>query len=312
MKTTNYPEFSKPKLTEAKSIGCIAFASQSTPQQGMILGKTSRGIFIKSSSKWLVFISNESYQSPLTITLHENEGALQKLKEKMPVQISPTGFAFPDAGLEISTQNSLVWQPQKLNAHPIPTLERQSRLENSLQRIRQMENGTSHSPLLPSFNMFQSAYHRSTQEPSSVQSTMLRLQEEMDSSNHLPNAETVTSLLGYGSGLTPSGDDFIVGLLLALNRWKGVLAPSGDLNTLNHRVVEAAYEKTTTLSANLIECAASGLADERLIAALDWLMSGNSRDSDFVDELLSWGNSSGMDVFMGFAIALSLPQTNQS
>jgi hypothetical protein len=141
---------------------------------------------------------------------------------------------------------------------------------------------------------------------------MLRLQEEMDSSNHLPNAETVTSLLGYGSGLTPSGDDFIVGLLLALNRWKGVLAPSGDLNTLNHRVVEAAYEKTTTLSANLIECAASGLADERLIAALDWLMSGNSRDSDFVDELLSWGNSSGMDVFMGFAIALSLPQTNQS
>jgi hypothetical protein len=40
------------------------------------------------------------------------------------------------------------------------------------------------------------------------------LQREMISSSRLPTSESLISLLGSGSGLTPSGDDFISGVLL--------------------------------------------------------------------------------------------------
>jgi hypothetical protein len=128
----------------------------------------------------------------------------------------------------------------------------------------------------------------------------------MQRTTRLPTSNSVISLLGAGDGLTPSGDDFVIGLLLTLKRWGNLLLPGQDLQTLTKTVVDAAYKKTTLLSANLIECAALGQADERLIAALDWLMSDISQESSCLDEMLGWGNSSGSDVFVGFVVGLSL------
>ncbi|MGD2155610.1 MAG: DUF2877 domain-containing protein [Anaerolineales bacterium] len=115
--------------------------------------------------------------------------------------------------------------------------------------------------------------------------------------------ETLISLLGMGSGLTPSGDDLIIGLLLSLNRWESVLQPGNDISILNKNVVEAAYRDTTTLSANLIECAALGLADERLIQANDYLAVGNFQLPEISSGLLNWGNSSGIDALAGMIAA---------
>jgi len=89
-----------------------------------------------------------------------------------------------------------------------------------------------------------------------------------------------------------------------LNRWRIPPWKTSDLRTLNFQIVAAAYEKTTTLSANLIECASQGLANERLINALDWLVTGVALEPDIVPHLLEWGHSSGVDTFAGMAIAL--------
>jgi hypothetical protein len=83
------------------------------------------------------------------------------------------------------------------------------------------------------------------------------------------------------------------------------LFPGYDPRKLNSQIVASAYSKTSTLSANLIECAAHGQADERLIEALDWLMSGITPDHSSLEKLLRWGKTSGVDVFVGFVFALS-------
>src|SRR5690606_30402866 len=70
-------------------------------------------------------------------------------------------------------------------------------------------------------------------------------------------------LLGLGRGLTASGDDFILGFLLLRNRWPANHADASWAQTLNQAIVDAAYARTTTLSANLIECATRGESDER-------------------------------------------------
>jgi hypothetical protein len=91
---------------------------------------------------------------------------------------------------------------------------------------------------------------------------------------------------------------------LALNRWHNLFWSADKLRDLNQQVVETAYKKTTTLSANLIECAALGLADERLVNTLDWLITGSPRNTDILADLLGWGNSSGVDAFVGMTATI--------
>ena len=308
MGPTNFPENPILNSIEARSIGSIAFDAQSIPQQGSVIGKTSRGVFIKSSSKWLVFISRESFRSPLTINLHGKDDLLQKISNKTPVHISPRGYIFPDADLEVCTQYAQVWRSQKPAIPPLPAAERQRRLEDTSKRVMHRMNRGGLSSLLPNLIEAPNKYPISTQDLTQIEAKILEIQREMNAFNRLPNAENLSGLLGYGGGLTPSGDDFVIGFLLALNRWKEAISPTSNLKMLNQWLSAKAYEKTTTLSANLIECATFGLADERLINALDYLMAGNAQDSQSIEDLLSWGNSSGSDAYIGFVAAVSPSQ----
>jgi hypothetical protein len=110
-------------------------------------------------------------------------------------------------------------------------------------------------------------------------------------------------VLGSGRGLTPSGDDFIIGLLLSLNRWGKAFNHGPELHYLNRIIVRAAKEKTTTMSANLIESAANGQSDERLVNVVDAVFSGDPAIYDCIYPLMDWGASSGMDALAGIAMA---------
>ncbi len=107
--------------------------------------------------------------------------------------------------------------------------------------------------------------------------------------------------LGLGEGLTPAGDDLVLGFLLAINRWGDLLCPDQDGREINQTIRQAAHRKTNTLSANLIECASLGQADERLILALDGIMTGEPDPDTCVAHLLSWGHTSGAYVLAGMA-----------
>jgi hypothetical protein len=98
-------------------------------------------------------------------------------------------------------------------------------------------------------------------------------------------------MLGRGRGLTPSGDDLAVGLLLVLNRWPEAVPSISDLSYLNQRLVEAAGQQTTSLSRSLIQCAISGNSDERLLWVVDSIFTGEPEESESLSYLLQWGAS---------------------
>ena len=110
---------------------------------------------------------------------------------------------------------------------------------------------------------------------------------------------------GLGSGLTPSGDDLILGMVLALNRCRAWIPDEAGLTRVNEQVIRAARAKTTSLSANLIECATLGQADERLVAALDGILTGNRPVEHCAQDLCSWGSTSGADALVGMALAIT-------
>ena len=103
------------------------------------------------------------------------------------------------------------------------------------------------------------------------------------------------ALAGLGGGLTPAGDDFLVGLMLWA--WLAHPAPRPFCRAL----VEEAAPRTTTLSAAFLRAAARGqcsAAWQRLLYAL-----AEGAESDVVSagrQVLSFGASSGADALIGF------------
>ena len=112
-------------------------------------------------------------------------------------------------------------------------------------------------------------------------------------------------LAGVGEGLTPSGDDFLVGLMAALHfhRASGGVGPDTHyLETL----AEKAAERTSPLSGQNIKAAAEGWVADVVAQWLTSLHLGDSEDVRVATHtLLSFGHSSGVDTFAGMVNGLS-------
>ena len=118
--------------------------------------------------------------------------------------------------------------------------------------------------------------------------------------------DRVGMLVGAGSGLTPSGDDVLCGVLLGLR-----LHPRGsaDLAAELWRAVQPRLAATTSLSAALLREAADGYAAEPVMRLLVGLASpASSRATgagptvtDAVQEVLAIGHTSGADLLGGLA-----------
>lgn len=93
-------------------------------------------------------------------------------------------------------------------------------------------------------------------------------------------------LAGCGQGLTPTGDDVLIGVLYALWVWQ----PDADWMQL---IAESAAPRTTTLSAAFLRAAAAGEATwpwHRLVAG----------DPGAVADILATGHTSGAETWAGF------------
>ncbi|HLW46374.1 MAG TPA: DUF2877 domain-containing protein [bacterium] len=117
-----------------------------------------------------------------------------------------------------------------------------------------------------------------------------------------------SSLAGLGPGLTPAGDDFIAGVLLALAL---VRAQRGDpaLNEIAHLLVETAAPRTHEISAAYLRAAYDGQASERWDPLLAALAAG---DADQIAAaampVLATGETSGADMLAGFVVGIGALQ----
>jgi hypothetical protein len=105
-------------------------------------------------------------------------------------------------------------------------------------------------------------------------------------------------LAGLGIGLTPAGDDYLIGAMHAT--W--ILHPPEVALVLAREIAEAAAPLTTSLSAALLRSAAAGEAGIVWHDLLDALISDEAlRIQVALDKLLAVGESSGADALAGFA-----------
>jgi hypothetical protein len=117
----------------------------------------------------------------------------------------------------------------------------------------------------------------------------------------IPLALTQTSkLAGLGIGLTPSGDDFIMGALYAA--W--IIHLQGTASLLAKEIANTAAPLTTSLSAAWLRSAGRGEAGILWHEFFDVLVRGESVELP-ITKLLSVGETSGADALTGFLGVMS-------
>lgn len=261
------------------SIGKTARQALAGDPEMHVLGTTSRGIFIQIGARWVVFLSKESYRGPLTINVMGEAGLFRLINAGDEVKAAEGYLVFQRTGLRLGMDSAELWQPHPVVEDHAELAGTSARLEFVSRQILK-ETGVFSVEILQGLR--QGLHDRRIEQISGA----------------------VESLLGLGTGLTPSGDDLAVGLLMALNRWRACFPLDFPFEAINQRVVASSAERTTLLSANLIACAAQGFADERLIQALDGLVTGTPDALTCAALLRGWGQHSGCDAFMGMSIAL--------
>ena len=292
------------KRLKACSIGYQAHLGFSRAESARVIGDTSKGIFLRSPGDQIAFLSYGSCNSPVTITLTGVPSRLETIHEGQQVRLADNRFYFDAAGVELDLTEALIWKPPPPPPATGGIQDWRERLRAIAQEahLRKGDDGFCRllEPLsgLPSPAPFSEEQQRLWGWIGGLWESLKRLD--------VPAAAVgIKRFLGLGRGLTPSGDDFAAGLLLIFNRWGSVCPPGLDIQCLNRLVIEAAWQRTTTLSANLISAATEGAADENLVATADAIFSNGADLRELGAKLAAIGHSSGVDTLVGMATAIA-------
>jgi len=110
--------------------------------------------------------------------------------------------------------------------------------------------------------------------------------------------EAVQGLIGFGFGLTPSGDDFLVGALA----WLDAIGARDAHAALARAILDALPGSTAPLSACFLRAAAGGHVGETLHRAVSSIMAGDTDAAIVAVENV--GHSSGWDMLAGITTTL--------
>jgi len=290
-------------------IGFFAKQVLDRPERALVSGIASRGIYLQPKNDWTLYLSQENFCGPLTLNLEDESARLNKINAGCVVQYNPQEINFPDDNITISLEGSNIWHPPQIDKEYKFLPEHLDSIHSHINQI------TPENPYLPLL----SKNPENIPGVAVIGERILNFQNSLITGNLERISEGAIKLLGLGPGLTPLGDDFLLGVLLTLNRWGHVLSipqskaqkdkpisyPSHLVNNLNQIILENTQLKTTRISSALLACAVEGAADERLLKVLDGLCCGEEITQNDVRNLLRWGNSSGITVLAGIITVLN-------
>lgn len=117
----------------------------------------------------------------------------------------------------------------------------------------------------------------------------------------------LAALVGLGEGLTPSGDDVLVGVLAGLDAAREASGGAAALRERLRAELEQGTSRTTRLAAQMLDAAAAGFYAEPVLGVLETLASprpGAGALGRAVAALLAVGQRSGADTLRGIVAAL--------
>ena len=238
---------------------------------------------------------------------------------RMAVTGSWPSFEIPDAGLRFDLARAWSWSPRlrggSIDAHD-GTIQRRVEVAAAVVSARATRVGFAQCVTLLRPALVGTAvgarsgdsWRASSWEPAgppgsaaSIGLHSIEILRRGVTAHDLPAAIQATdALVGLGEGLTPSGDDLLVGLTAALHATGHPMAGS-----LARHAAFRAVDSTTDVARVALEHAARGEYAERLHDVLEAVARGDEASLHLrVERALSWGASSGADTLLGILIGL--------
>jgi hypothetical protein len=111
----------------------------------------------------------------------------------------------------------------------------------------------------------------------------------------------VSELIGYGAGLTPDGDDYLLGYLASLWPWQHLGAISAHLKLLRP-AIKSRLHRTTSISRHYLELALQGHYSQSIDHLTTVLIHGSTPADIKLSAInvIKFGSSSGADCLGGF------------
>lgn len=254
----------------------------------------------------LSLVAPEIGRGPFSLVVALGNGRFPDfIQADSPVYLQPAELRLRVGALALETRAAELWQARPF-WETIPASARQTYLPLFESKLAAFSpDGIVH--LNGRFDRFGDG--RSEAIAQKAQTAIQLLQQGLESDDLAACQEGARGLAGLGVGLTPAGDDFLLGVIYSL--W--LTEESSGKGAQAHRIIEvmaeAAERRTTTLSAAWLRAAARGEAGEpwhELAAALR--DSGEtapstpsvSAVSQAIERILATGHTSGADALAGF------------
>jgi hypothetical protein len=211
--------------------------------------------------------------------------------------------------LEISLEGAMIWQPRDhVDGHPnFDHVKKNLKiLEKFIAENRRREGL---GELLSHTDEIAVGKISSTSNFNDVAKVVLpnlvNLFRAIESENVNDIGKISGNLIGLGPGLSPSGDDALIGLMVAL--WWTTNSLGGDIERvrkINETIITHA-NKTTLLSKQLLRHAARGETNEIVEALFDGIFVGEPEDVIAgARKVLRIGETSGVDMMVGLLLGL--------
>ncbi len=258
---------------------------------GRILAAFERSCYLESAEGQLIAVLEESLGRGAFALTVGGSGFLVALRRDDSVSVQGSTLTLGELPIDLAP--ALPWDPT-LPALTGPAEEgmrvlaahlRANAPEEGLSRVSLPSEETPAAPLLDRGRR-----------------ALARLRAGLTQADAAAITGAATDLAGLGPGLTPSGDDVLAGILLALRLWSDAAGPLGA-RIVSSLIVGTAAPRTGRISLAYLWAARQGHTSEAwhdLVRALSTDLDGVIRAAT---RIMQAGETSGADMLAGFVVA---------
>lgn len=251
---------------------------------------------VSKQGDMIALVTGSVGNGPFHVVLAGPAPALDRLKPGDPARCHQGHLQVADVSIDL--QGAAVWEPRVTWPDPPVT-------GTAMTLLAEHASTRASSPLFPAGKTGSSQPVPPGRWPEALAKRASLAAENLLVGLEAGDVERITwgagRLTGLGPGLTPAGDDFLVGLMAGLRAWPALLAADWTVERACRLIVQVAANRTTVLSAAWIRHAAAGEFAEPwhdLIRAL--ASSDNAPIRNAADHVLDTGATSGADAMAGF------------
>lgn len=290
-------------------MGAAAHALLAPGESGHVLAAFSNAVYLQTASHSLFWVA--SGNAPMHRRCLKVSTPLPRLTAGAPFEVHDHRLTI-DPGFVVDCATASLWQPPRINRDEVVEITEIPGRVHALASRLDFSPARGFGGFIPGLLRCGPDFAAATDDPvmSHAKPLLLDMTDACRRRDRQRIALGAGQLIGLGGGLTPSGDDFLGGLLFGI---RSLLAAYPGAGLSDQAILVAPYRtRTNPISFAILDDLANGSAIEPLHHIVNGILSRASHEivHPFILQLTQVGHSTGWDMLAGLFAGLLL--THQS